>query len=639
MKHHFSRQTALLAAAALFGSLFLAACGGGGGGGDSSTPTPDVLPPIVGSTAGIVEGIVLGTTSGTTTGVVNGTSTGVVNGTSTGTVVGVVNGTVTGSVTQPSGTGTTSSNVVNTPINSAGSVTVTGIVTGTVTGTVVGSVDGTVVGTTTGTVTGVVQGSASGTVTPPAVSAAPAAAIAKGFLQSYDALRSSFKPSGTDTYSLHDSCLLENGRNKALLITDWNTTTDIQARRAFDVGSVRANTPVTVLADRAITNADGTARRELDIQYSVVYTDGTRDNTATSTIVSGSSSGARNADGTACTTPESKAEWRFKGNGRIVDFGMVANNQEIVRFSLATGLGRTPPTQYESFMGINLSDPANVATYFTISGPGIVTGSSAPITIMAMSPRVVRDAPEFAGNIVGRANYRDIDNFRFCRVSATNGRYAEAALADCKTAGIGSGQYGAGRGDTPAAADSLFAVLPFAVGQTYTVKVYAGDGWKTVGGVTSATPIATITHTLDVVPYSAAALKAADSFPDLGTVTLTSVAGVTDTAASLAKLIRDKSAFSADVSWDTPSALMPDGSLTKLNFLNYFTQGRATASTTDNFPRHRKSTTYYPASTATNFSLSQPAAEAGLITPQYGEINLSYTNRNGNRVEFLATFD
>ena len=46
MKHHFSRQTALLAVAALSGSLFLAACGGGG----ETTPggtTPVVVPPVV----------------------------------------------------------------------------------------------------------------------------------------------------------------------------------------------------------------------------------------------------------------------------------------------------------------------------------------------------------------------------------------------------------------------------------------------------------------------------------------------------------------------------------------------------------------------------------------------------------------
>ena len=123
---------------------------------------------------------------------------------------------------------------------------------------------------------------------------------------------------------------------------------------------------MAVAADRTSANADGTSRREIDVTYAINYKDGTKQENATQTIISGSSSGAKLPDGTACTTPDSKTDWRFYGNRKIVATFVSASNQRLERTSLATGLDKSPRVVYSKFITLGVQDPAKVATYATI---------------------------------------------------------------------------------------------------------------------------------------------------------------------------------------------------------------------------------------------------------------------------------
>lgn len=619
MKIQLPRQTMLLSiAVALSGSLILAACGGGGG--DSTpapSPTPSSTPPTLTPIAGPVPGIVEGTIVGAANGTINGVS------------VGLVNGTVTGTLTQVVGTSTVSNAVVNTPVNSTSTVTVNGTVTGSV----------------TGTVTGVVQGTASGTVTPPAVSAAPAAAIAKGFLQQFDSLRSSFKSSGTDTYSLNDGCYLGNGYSKAYLVNDWNTRTDNQARTAFDIASTRANTTITVLSDTNATNADGTARRTIRFRYAVNYTDGTRDNDAVETIISGSSAGSTNADGSACTTSENKPEWRFYGNRRIVDFFFSANNEELDRVNLSNGLDKNPATNYNKYITLGMRDPAAVAKYFTIEGPDFrsTAGASSSATFIALSPRVLRDATVFPPTSVGGVvDWRDIDTFRFCRVSSTNGGFATASTADCRVSGASSSDFGSFGNATTTLADTNFANFGFALNQVYTIRVYNDNGWQTVNGFAASTPIATFTRTLDVLPYSFAALTQAMAGDVNGTsITATGQVASEGIGVTIARAFRNKTAFTLAVGITAPTANLPDGTRAGLGTWSTFSQGPASTSTNpvNAFPRSRQLQLFYPAPGSTSFTVNHLAPNNNLGTPTYGEVNAVINNRNGNVFQRKTSWD
>jgi hypothetical protein len=646
MTLRFSHPARLLALAAVItGSLLLSACGGGGGGGGSTPPAQ--TPPNNTNTntvdnattvPGVVEGTISGTAQGTITGVVNGTTQGTSTGTITGTSSGNINGTVTGTLTQVVSGSATNTVLNNQQTNTTG--TVTGTVNGTVVGTVNGNVSGTVAGTTTGTVTGVVQGSATGTVTAAPVSQLGAQQAAVGFLQAFDAHHASFKNTGATYYAFDDGCALSNGYSKASSIATFDAEPNKQGRFGLRAGSTRANTAVTVLAERTATNPDNTQRREIDIQYSITYTDGSRDQTATSTIISGSSAGSTNPDGSACVTSENKPQWRFYGNQKKIDFDMVAYNELNNRFLLSNGADMTPAETFNNYIQIALRDPANVATYYTIDGPGIRSFSTGQtLTIIGISPRVLRSAPEFAGKVGNAVDWRDIDSFRFCRVSPTNGSFANAPAADCPTNGASSSSFGSFDNSVAATADSNFNTYTFAIGQLYTLRVYNDDGWKTPGGYLSRTPIITMTHTLAAVPYSAAALQSGGLFAD-PQVTVTSVVGTDTAAAKVAQVLRTKSAFTAQTAWLPPSGNFPDGSVPGLSGLSLFVQGPTSAAVAPaTWPRSRNFIPYYPNIGSTTLNINQSALNPAMSTVNYGQLEWVYSSRNGNIVSLLASFN
>ena len=115
--------------------------------------------------------------------------------------------------------------------------------------------------------------------TPASVSVAPtiepALDAAKAFLAKYDALLATAIPAtGAASTVLNDGCYLADGRSKAYIVADFDSDPLAIASRQSGVGSVRNN--VKVLADRTVTNADGTSRREIDIKYDITYKDGSK---------------------------------------------------------------------------------------------------------------------------------------------------------------------------------------------------------------------------------------------------------------------------------------------------------------------------------------------------------------------------
>ena len=189
-------------------------------------------------------------------------------------------------------------------------------------------------------------------------------------------------------------------------------------------------------------------------------------------------------------------------------------------------------------------------------------------------------------------------------------------------------------GDTdPAVQDAAFNALGITAGGVYTVKLYAGTGWKTVNGQAAETPIASYTSTLENLPMSTVALAGtvavpANKFPELLTSSVT--------PANVATNVRNKTAFSTDLTWAAPGVL-PDGRKTGLNSLYSFEQGRASAGPAFN-PASRQTTLSYPTSTALAATVNVPAPVAALMTPTYFEAGLEYSNHNGNFIRNMRTF-
>ncbi len=460
---------------------------------------------------------------------------------------------------------------------------------------------------------------------------------ATAFLAKYDALLATAIPTpGSSALALNDGCYLQNGSSKAFVVADFDSDPVALASRRFVVGSVRSN--VRVLAERASTNADGTSRREIDVKYDVAYKDGTKftaldDATPNETIISGSSTGSKEADGSACATAESKSDWRFYGNRKVINANVGAYNERTARTSLATGQAVTPSVVYSKYIRFNVTDPANVAKYATISGPGIVSGSpAAPITLKMVSVRLLRDAPEFAGKNGNFVDWKDTDTWRICRT--TTGGLAAAETADCVANGATTNNWGSFGATAPATIDTSFDALGVVAGGEYTVKVYNDDGWKTVNGQVSSTPVATYTIKLANLPFKAATIGGAPGVaPDLFPRLSASSTSFFDIAAA----IRGRTAVSTDLTW-TPEGTMPDGRPLGWGSLYSFKQGRVNAGQLLFNPASRQFDPTYPAANVAGAALAVPAAVAKLGAPTYAEITFSMNNRNGNVVQSIYSF-
>ena len=458
---------------------------------------------------------------------------------------------------------------------------------------------------------------------------------ATAFLAKYDASRATAIPAtGAANFSLLDGCYLDNGFSKSFAVSDFDTDPLATSSRQFDVGSTRNN--IRVLAERSTANADGTSRREIDVKYDVTYKDGTKftalaDATPTETIISGGSAGSKLADGSACTASESKSDWRLYGNRKIINANVRAFNERYTRVALATGLALTPEVVYNKYIRFNVTDPANVAKYVTIAGPGIVGGTPfAPITLKMVSVRLLRDAPEFAGKNGNFVDWKDTDTWRVCRTPT--GAYATAETADCVANGATGNNWGSFNATVPATLDTNFDALGVVAGGEYTVKVYNDDGWKTVNGQVSSTPIATYTAKLANLPFSAVAMAGNsgvnnDLFPK-GSSSMT--------GAALATAIKAKAAFSIDVTFN-PFAVMPDGRPLGWGSFYSFKQGRVDATQASFNPASRQFDPSYPLANATSVTLVVPAAVAKLGLPTYAEFGFSVNNRNGNVVQNLGS--
>lgn len=417
-----------------------------------------------------------------------------------------------------------------------------------------------------------------------------------------------------------DACYLDNGNTKASskAIFDLDPADSI-ASNQYQVGSTRTN--ITLLADRTVTNADGSTRREIDVNYQVNYVDGTVavDPTSVTTLISGSSSGTIMQPGVACANPQNGSNWRFLGNRRIVDVQMRPWNYREKIYSLATGAplpqaATSSPVVYSKTVQILTRDRNNYATYSVVTGPGLPG-----VGVKMVSTRLLRDDPLFAGKNGNFVDWKLYDSFRFCRTSTSS---IAADVADCVGFGA-SGQHFGTFATTAALADSGFDALGFVAGGTYTFKVYNDDGWKTVNGQSSQTPIATYTSTLRTLPYSAVTLAGAgedsDLYPRLTSSTLT--------AAEFATAIRTKAAFTTDATFTALGAL-PGAS--KFGYGDVFTYVQGKASSNSSFwPASRQNLrVVYPAAGAlsvTNFN--SPAPNSVLLTPTFGEFGIDLSNR------------
>ena len=451
-----------------------------------------------------------------------------------------------------------------------------------------------------------------------------------------DQLWATSVPSAETALSLADACYLDQGRNAAELTTAAATDTQRPVREAHRVGSLSGNT--RIISDTTTTNSDGSRRRTLSVVTDISYTDGTQAKEVAHQLISGSSFGT-------CATPQNDSTWRLLGDQQLAAITIEPRTQRYESFNLSTG-ARTGSGAQRLFT-FNIRDHRHQFTYAVVSGPGpeaSASGRSVPFALKLLSPRVQRDDPLFAGKTGNFNNWLDSDTFRICRTDASSA--PNAMVADCGRVGARGTGYGtAWTVETPAQGSSTAAVAlsmdssfnALGLGGTYTVALYADDGWKTVNGHANKTPVATYSVTQNRLPYPFASLALGGDL--LGK--LPSFDGLFNGqaygGATFNALTAGQSQTFSTSSLKAPIA--PDGAkyASRLNW-HYFD-----GPLTDNingryYPGSRFNNFTYVASGITQFSRPIDGKPSTLGRIGYMEMAVEYVDRNGHSLSHLKTY-
>ncbi len=501
----------------------------------------------------------------------------------------------------------------------------------------------------------------------PSVAPPPTALqIATTYLASLDSsIATSLVSTGAAVTSTYDGCYLNGGRTKANAISNYDADWAVNpSSSAYRIGSTRVNPVVT--ADRNTTNPDGTARREIDVQYAINYKDGSVDNAANLTLITGSSSGS-------CATAQNSPDVRLFGDRQMVSVDIRAETTRTDQFELRSRLrllapGQTTPfstttipgfTQtyanvpagqpqvvpvfYSRQVSFRIQDPMGNATYAVVTGPGFLTVSNVltPWSIKMLSPRLLKSDPLLAGKLGNYTSLTEDSVFPLCRLP--NGSSpGSAALADCATGGASSSQWGVsmnlpdsttGNSTTLAAAsDDRLSQVGITTG-TYTFKIYNDDGWKTVNGQAGKTPIATYTAQLDSLPISFVDMNVTgnvnnDKFPKISSSSSTAAVAASELSGQ---------AYVGALSWTAP--LFVATNAFKLSFVEAYAEGALSTTGLPAFPRVAKFTDIYPASNALSGTINVTADPVTLALKNYSEVQVNYTNRNGSRIRSLISFN
>lgn len=467
-------------------------------------------------------------------------------------------------------------------------------------------------------------------------SALPSATLdeVKAFMASFDALWASAVPAtGELRLSANDACYRHDGRNKAWLIADNNTNlAEYRLRDAFAVG--RRSTNIQVLALRSSNNTDGSARREIDLQYDVEYSDGSSAFNAKQTLLSGSSSGTA-----GCATPQVSTALRFFGNQQLIAVTARSRNIRDARYSIAAGAAAlSPAVQYRREVRFLVTDPMANSDYVIVTGPGptgTVAGAVAPFSMKMVSPFLMRAAPEFAGKSGNYVNFKDDDLFRYC--AAAGGAVPVLGAADCAGLGASADNWGVTSSAANSAADQSFTNQGWVAGGVYRFDVYKDDGWKTLNGHANKTPVASYFATLDDLPFTFVELAGSGASPtandrfariDFGAL---SIAGVRDNFISATP-------SSINVTWSAQPTPPGTRKLALLQNWHYF-QGAKTGNAGSAFwPALRNIDFSYPGSSALALAWPVDAKPADMQSKTYTEFVLYYYDRNSRIVQSRVLF-
>ena len=415
---------------------------------------------------------------------------------------------------------------------------------------------------------------------------------------------------GAKALAFTDSCYLDDGHDKPLLLTRWADTTDtIRDSNKYRTGAIRSN--LNVLNTTFTANADSTKTRTATVKYDITYADGTMAKQAENKLIFGNSASLCATN--ALTVGENKTSWRFAGNGRQVETNVIPANVQYKKYSLADGSAIPTGDFRQNRLEFNIFDYRSKGyTYAVVTGPGLPTSG-----VKLLLALTLKNEPLLQGKSGNYLNNTSMDGARICSYKPTTTTTAwDADKADCQL--NGGGINGLVLTDTE--------LTTLSIGNLYTFKLYKGDGWKTVNGHSGVTPDLTYTDALPAVPYNSTQF-ANTGFANFGT---------TGTPLSEIATMFKGTGGTATASLVNVSGLPAGANAMARRTVWAYSYGSTT--TTASFPRLRQINRAYPGNTEANFTGAIPGILAGMNAVSYAELGFSSTDRNGRFITTIYYF-
>lgn len=455
----------------------------------------------------------------------------------------------------------------------------------------------------------------------PAPTPAPMSVQVANWMAAADAQWATAVPAAAERLSVVDGCFLDNGRSRDFNLADLTARSALVAPRdAYRIGEKRTN--VRILAERDATNLDGSKRHEVDVQYDIEYKDGSKARGVTGRLIAGSSAGTP-----GCSTPETREALRLFGNQQIVQVDVRARNVRMERYAMS-GIPLSPGQYgYRREVQFAISDPMGKATYAIVSGPGRTDN----FPLKMISPRLLRAAPELAGKPGNYMNWPDDSFFRICGPGVA----AAASFADCVGSGAVSDVIGLGTSIPDASRDVLFDNYQLVAGGEYTFDIYDDDGWKTVNGHATRSPVASYKVTLEGLPYKFVEMTAGIPANDI----FAHIDGPQDRVAWVATAL-SATPSPVDLTWSAlPAATSARGF--RLNSVyEYFDGPKATNPVDVPFPAYRYYTPGYPSGGAVSLQgFAITARPADISLKSLLQFALEYSDRNGHVLISSVSFE
>ena len=323
----------------------------------------------------------------------------------------------------------------------------------------------------------------------------------------------------------------------------------------------------------------------------------------------------------ACATPGGSSQSTANARFQLEVF---AGNNETLSYDLSNGSPRTPAASYRREIRFYFLDPGQVATYMIVTGPGPAGGNGKPFGLKMLSPRMLVEAPEAASK-PGAHDASDTSTFQICATPAGSTGAPEPTTADCVGSGVKDGigwgwtLNGPVNTTNAAAADAGFAGQGWVEGGTYTIAVYADDGWKTVNGQSGKTPIATYTRVLQALPYTFAQMRTAPAQYPTITSTTPSLAQIANAARTTGGTVQ--------LSWK-PAQPPAGGKPQELLSAWVYGEGVKTGSTTGS-PHQQQQDNFQPVTGATTASVQITGKNSPTNAKRLQSFGLQYGDRRG----------